>query len=540
MKKIIALALTLILFCSVVAVAERTFAYQPYNDEPLTFTIVFQDQATNTTTQEEKWFWQFCKQYLNVEMQTEGVVDAAERMTLMFAANELPDVIWGFSFTPNQLVEYGTVSGQLLALEDYITPELTPNIYALKEECPEVFAAATAPDGHMYTIPGMTYIDTAYGDTTLFARQDWLAEVGMESPTTLDEFIDVLYAFKEAELGGSETVPLGGSSTTYNPSPVILHALGFDGGGEDGASPAVLNGEAVIPAGNELFYEYLKLMNQFYTDGIISSDFYTMSDTKSEALMAEQQIGFLTGIGDDFTNWYAVQPFTSEWSETPVCPGPGYFTIGNFVMSSKCEKVEEILRFVDYMYTDEGAVLSSFGPNAITDADILLGFGGWYIRDTRPFSVRYVDVDDAENLGGYGGQWDYRIKNVFCFTSDKIMDRRHIEAKCQERAGLEAVGPEFDVTMMDRYARKANLEVIAPYYTVGYPKIVWMNEEDTVAIADLKIVIEQYIHQETAKFITGTRPLDEFEDYLDELNKLGFQEYQQYYIDAYETYLANM
>jgi hypothetical protein len=43
-----------------------------------------------------------------------------------------------------------------------------------------------------------------------------------------------------------------------------------------------------------------------------------------------------------------------------------------------------------------------------------------------------------------------------------------------------------------------------------------------------------------AKFITGARPLDEFDNYLQELDKLGFQEYQQYYVDAYAVYSGHM
>jgi putative aldouronate transport system substrate-binding protein len=92
----------------------------------------------------------------------------------------------------------------------------------------------------------------------------------------------------------------------------------------------------------------------------------------------------------------------------------------------------------------------------------------------------------------------------------------------------------------DRYCRKSNLEVVAPYYTSGYPSIVWMSEEDSLAIMDLKVVIRNYVTQQVAKFITGARPLDEFDNYLQELDKLGFQEYQQYYVDAYAVYSGNM
>ena len=50
---------------------------------------------------------------------------------------------------------------------------------------------------------------------------------------------------------------------------------------------------------------------------------------------------------------------------------------------------------------------------------------------------------------------------------------------------------------------------------------------------------ENYVAQQTAKFITGARPLDEFDAYLQELDGMGFQQYLQYYVDAYAVYTAN-
>jgi putative aldouronate transport system substrate-binding protein len=538
MKKLLLLTCVLMILCSV-ALAEipetiNLDGYKPITNKKTTVSIVFKDGALNTTTQEEKWFWQYADKYLNIDFATEGIIDASsERLTLMFASDELPDVLWGFKFSPNQLTLYGQVDRQLMALEDYITPELTPALYALKEEIPEVFAAATAPDGHLYTIPNMTYIDTLYS-TVCMIRQDWLSEVNMESPTTLDQFVEMLYAFKDAAIAGEKTVPMGGNQTQ-----MLLHALGFDGGG-NGLEPALLKGECVIPAGNKLFLEYLKLMNQFYTDGIIHQDYYTRTDVQNKALLEEGCVGVYSSFPPDFKNWWCMQPLTSQWSETPVWTGPDYYQIGNFVMSSKCESPETIMRFVDYMYTDEGAIYSSFGPPMNADEDILMGVGGYYIADDDNRSFCYVDYDDAENHGGYEGHYDYRVKKIICFTMDCVMDRRSIEAKRQSVGGYEATGAEFNMEQQDRYCRKSNLEVVAPYYTSGYPSIVWMSEEDSLAIMDLKVVIRNYVTQQVAKFITGARPLDEFDNYLQELDKLGFQEYQQYYVDAYAVYSGNM
>ena len=539
MKKLLALVCALMLLCTaVLAETPKNInldGYKPIVNEKTTISMVFKDSASNTTAQEEKWFWKYADKYLNIDFETEGIIDASsERLNLLFGSNELPDVLWGFNFSTDQLTMYGQVEGQLMALEDYITPELTPALYALKQEHPEVFAAATAPDGHLYTIPNLNYTDTQFS-TVCMIRQDWLEQVGMKSPVTLDQLVEMLYAFKEKALAGEKTVPLGKKN-----GQMLLHALGYDGGGNDGLTPAVRNGKCVIPAGDEGFLEYLTLMNQFYNDGIISRDYYTMTDVQSKALMEEGCVGVSAEFPPDFKNWWCMQPLTSKWSETPVWTGPSYYNIGNFVMSAKCEHPEAVMRFVDYMYTDEGAILSSFGPPMNADPEILMGVGGYYIADDDNRSFCYVDYDQAENHGGYANHYDYRVKKIICFTMDCVMDGRSIEAKRQAVGGYEVTGAEFNMEQQDRYCRKSNLDVIAPYYTPGYPSVVWMNEEDALAILDLKTVIENYATQQTARFITGVRPLSEFNDYLQELNQLGFQEYQQYYADAYAVYSENM
>ena len=92
----------------------------------------------------------------------------------------------------------------------------------------------------------------------------------------------------------------------------------------------------------------------------------------------------------------------------------------------------------------------------------------------------------------------------------------------------------------DNYFRISQLERLSDYVTDVYPTMVFFTEDINTRISDLKTVINSYVRAETAKFITGARPLDQFNDYLAELDSLGLQEYLGYYIDYYEAYKANM
>ena len=59
-------------------------------------------------------------------------------------------------------------------------------------------------------------------------------------------------------------------------------------------------------------------------------------------------------------------------------------------------------------------------------------------------------------------------------------------------------------------------------------------------MADLSTVINDHVTAETAKFIVGTRPLEELDAYFAELKNLGIEEYIQIYRDAYAGFTASL
>ena len=90
---------------------------------------------------------------------------------------------------------------------------------------------------------------------------DWLAEAGLEMPATLDEFTEMLYAFKELH---PESIPLGSGAKNGESDPrnYLLNAFGYlwpdTYVNPIGAEPALREGEVVIPAYDDTFVEFLK------------------------------------------------------------------------------------------------------------------------------------------------------------------------------------------------------------------------------------------------------------------------------------------
>ena len=65
------------------------------------------------------------------------------------------------------------------------------------------------------------------------------------------------------------------------------------------------------------------------------------------------------------------------------------------------------------------------------------------------------------------------------------------------------------------------------------PTVFYFDEDTTLRVEELQTLISEYASLESAKFIIGTRNLSEVDKFFDELEKLGADEYVQYYADYY-------
>ena len=69
---------------------------------------------------------------------------------------------------------------------------------------------------------------------------------------------------------------------------------------------------------------------------------------------------------------------------------------------------------------------------------------------------------------------------------------------------------------------------------------VYLSAEQNQRVADLSTVINDHVTAECAKFIVGTRSLDEFDAYFEELKALGIEEYIEIYRDAYAGFIETL
>ncbi len=507
---------------------------------------------------DDLWIKKFIEKYWNVNLEVEQIPAAGltERVSLLFASGELPDLMINLGLTTSNIYMYGQEEGQLLKLDEYMDETLTPNILRRFEEHPDARSASTTPDGHIYTLPKVGESDDGTTLNRICINKAWLDACGLEEPKTLDDFLNVLRAFKEKDpgnVGAENVIPLGGGYEVDNQNPgwYILNALGFNIGSESvdiyqnyGVRPALLDGEALLPAGHPLFKDYLETMKTMFNEGLLSRNFFLLDSTEITGEMLNGYIGVAPakrvdtyGI-TDWKAWESLGALTSETnSEAQWFKPVSTEIVGNFAVSAKTQYPELCLRIADYYFSDE-ARIAWIGP--ADGSEEAMGYLGRTKVSTAE-SVASKPFDSSRFPKGIDNNWSYAVGCLTFHPKFGAIDMfdsilyYHKVYHDGEDADPSVLNPEFP----DHYFRLSGLEKLSDVLETGFPLFFYLDADDTYRLTELSTIIDPYVKEQAARFINGDRSLDEFDAYLSELDAMGFQEYQAIYQKVWENYQKN-
>lgn len=228
-----------------------------------------------------------------IELEILFNVDSSQRdeqLSQAIMAGDYPDFL---SVTNTYYLDWanqGIFNDLSEAYEQYASEET--KAYYASEEGQRALQSAMI-DGKLYGIPTIT---NPYDSMDiLWIRKDWLDNLGLEIPTTVDEFYAVAKAFTENDPDGN------GVKDTYglvlNGKEVFSNVGGLNGvfemfqavpGIPNGSVPFVEDekGNAVFGGSNETeMVEALSLLQDMYDNGFVSKDFVTAgSDQVNEEL----------------------------------------------------------------------------------------------------------------------------------------------------------------------------------------------------------------------------------------------------------------
>ncbi len=445
-----------------------------------------------------------------------------ERRNIIFASMDLPDAMMRMNIPALDQTNYAS-QGILLPLDDLIE-QYAPNIMAWFEKYPELPLGLRLDDGHIYTLPYIYDSPALTCGQRAFFPKDALDAVGMEVPTTLDGYYDLLKAFKELDYNGNgvkDEYPL--SVTHYQVIEWFLK--GSFGLGTRGCTRHEYvdidpeTGSLRFQYTTERYKELLQYMNKLYTDGLIDPEIFTYPDDGDLAqLIAKiddgRAISYLflnhvfagqkakeqaVGMYEPFEGPHGDKMFTYFGSVLNGASGAG----GTFAIMKDNPYPEATIRWVDYWYSDEGIREFFMGIEGVT-YDVI---DGEYVYKDEILNPKDTTFEQA--ISQYA-PW-VTVSNPSVAHSDYFK-------------GGEMVEPAFGSALaLHEYAP----EIIWPALRLSADLAQEMNAIQN----DLKT----YRNENRVGFITGSKSFDEWDAYVKGFESLGLDRYMEIYqefIDA--------
>ena len=205
-------------------------------------------------------------------------------------------------------------------------------------------------------------------------------------PTTTDELYKVLKAFKEKDPNGNgkqDEIPIAAATNfaVATQAPDIIHSLrgcwGLGNRGTTGTGDFDLDKKGkirYIPVDSR-YKELLTYINKLYTEGLVDKELFTQKKAQYQAKGSQGLYGMIIRNTPDQAG--AVK-FMADYVGTGCFKGPygdklhsnvsdyASTPIGSFAITNKNKYPEATMRWVDYFYGEEGAILMAVGIKGVT------------------------------------------------------------------------------------------------------------------------------------------------------------------------------
>lgn len=539
---------------------------QPVTTEPITISIMTQRHSNATNNAEDIWFFRYLEYWLgeqgyDVTIEVQQTTEPDQQISLMLGTDSLPDLVWGINLSTSNAVVYGAEESMILDWTPYINEETMPNLCRELEVDPNALIANTCIDGGVYGLPYLS--SRSYGGPNLsfgmadrmYVNTKWLEECELEIPTNIDEFLDMLRTFKsEIKLeSGDEVIPLLSNADFFE--KYLWVCLGYYGCDmtKYGTWQSIKDGEVTFPVYTEDYRTFIEIMKTCYEEGLISQDYFTMDGTTMRGLTKAGVSGvacdYTLGNVPDFTDWVEIPPFVIGDNDDIAISLSTTYKVGSLWASADTEYPEVLALIADYLFSPEGATYYTYGPKEGEDPLGMLD--GWYLKEDGTVTTKLVEDGTYEGMELYARQYvrsnDYVGKPTLASIYAKELSGVEVditEYKITDHiTGEEIVGvkkKEYSHDDADGHWRLVSLDAVEPYLTQIQLPTVYMTEEDSLTVSELKIVLEEHIISESAKFITGIRPTSEIDTFFEELKSMGMEEYISLYKEAYSTYMDSM
>lgn len=497
-----------------------------------------QDITTNDFTQ-----WYEDKTNIKINWIVVPAESLADKVNISLSSGDMPDIYLDCNITQTQQSVYGS-QGAFLPLNDYIEKygavykDIASQINGLNE-------VMTMSDGKIYALPYVEKCVHCENSSKMWVNKRWLDNLDMEIPTTVEEFENMLIAFKEQDPNGNgvaDEIPM----------------LTFEGGWHSDALSGWLINPFVYtsPDDNyvylndgkiELAYmqdgwkDAMKWLNSLYNAGLYYDQSLIMNNDQARQVATAEDGTALVGCfpngvpnavpGDAAEQWgdyIAISPIEGDAGRYVTYAPYNQINPTKFVITSACKYPEAAFRWGVEQYNKDIWFMKAFGQEGTGWVRVTPGEGD---IPADAVDLNTGDPSEVATLAdgiGWGDEQNYCWRGIGlrCDTPDAPSYRYN-----QYQIG------DYESNMEYRLAfdTRDNMNPYNPDISMCLPPLVY-DEAQATEMANSQSVILSYVKETAARFITGDLDAEaDWDAYLQELEVKGVTNLRDIYQAAYDA-----
>ena len=497
-------------------------ATSPYGAYPelVTYTLGQMNGANNSNlpdqnTYEDNAYTRYLRKMLNIQndnvyMEREDRYD--ELVNILAKDQTLPDVL----VISDRAILKELVENDLIEdLTDVYENCTTPRIKEMFESYGSDLWDMGSFDGRLMAIPETV---TDHGPRLLWLRKDWMDELGLEEPKTLEDAFDIIESFVANKMGTSDgedpvglvcdTDLVGNTSSSYSVEPVFdkFYASPQQWVNQDGQ---IVYGSVTQETQNALSY-----LHELYERGVLDQNFALRAQNNLRDLVVDGKCGAFFGLW-----WTPNNPLVDVYEKDKEIDWEPYY-----LQKSETDDAYDSFRDNKYVVVRKGyehpeivmkiiSVLFDYTRYEANDADEVNEYFALNVDPTARPLVINVDYNEA--------------------TFQITKDIRAVEDGTKKEESLSAIEKSYydacesflhgkSSTPADWAAYKSRISAVGLLVDGGYQSKERRYLDDTDG--ELPKSLQQLEKKSFIQIIMGEKPISYFDTFVKEWYDQGGEE----------------
>jgi putative aldouronate transport system substrate-binding protein len=484
------------------------------------------------TLEDNRWFTVY-RQELGINIKYAWTVKGNEesdaytqKLNVTLASGDLPDVLIVNPYQLKQLADSGMITDLTAYWKDYASP-LLKDCYT--QQGPSVLDASTF-DGKLMALNA---VPDVYGDGIYtWIRADWLKKLGLAPPGSMNDVLKICEAFTARDPDGNGKNDTYGLAVTKDLYSGCMGLEGFFAGYH--AYPNMWiedkSGKLVWGSVQPEVKSTLKILADMYKKGQIDQYFGVKDMIKAAETIATGKIGLEYGY-----QWNPMYPLISDYQNNPDADWTGYSLV-----SADSGKVYSPAKF--------SAIFYFVVKNGYKNPEALIKLMNLHVEkcwgETADFNKYYMPVEN-----GSVGVWKYSpvypappMKNIEAFkTIEDARRTNSLKKLTGEAAKIERNVEAFEKGDTSQWGW---MKIYGPQGVFRWGLQYLANDQfyrDRFAGAPTRtMVVKQTTlgkmeKEEFIKIIMGAAPIEEFDKFVSDWNKLGGADITKEVNEWYQT-----